>query len=172
MRTSLLSYKMPEISGPKTGTFAKIPEHAESFFKRSFETSYNASYSKDVPNFKSTCEIANSGQAAAVSTNYKGKEQIKISTELISELYNNGQEPKYNTEIQRCWIRTSDPGVTAIRTYPGDNLRGNKQQLEDNELSLPMKDGFNELKKKLSGDLKYRRSDITKKTLQVTNLRK
>ncbi len=34
MKVSLLSYKYPEIEGPKTGVFAKIPQHPESHNQR------------------------------------------------------------------------------------------------------------------------------------------
>lgn len=34
MRVSLLSYKMPELGGNKTGMFAKLPRHDENHDKR------------------------------------------------------------------------------------------------------------------------------------------
>lgn len=34
MRVSLLSYKMPEVSGTQTGVFSKIPRHEPTHDKR------------------------------------------------------------------------------------------------------------------------------------------
>lgn len=40
MRVSLLSYKMPELSGTTTGCFAKVPRHDENQDKRFLNNDY------------------------------------------------------------------------------------------------------------------------------------
>ena len=44
-----------------------------------------------------------------------------ISSKLINERYNNGNEAKNNTEIQRGWTYHSDPAIDAIEKLKIDN---------------------------------------------------
>lgn len=100
MRVSLLSYKMPELSGPYNGCFGKVPRHDESqdrrqvyynyIKKRYFDTTTNDTYYKKFKDFKprDTKSIATSNVSAGIPSDRKNVESVKITTRLISEKYN------------------------------------------------------------------------------------
>lgn len=83
MRVSLLSYKMPELSGTENGVFSKIPRHEKTHDKRYFDTSYKTSYNK----LQENTQITQNGFAGNQSE-MKSIDKIKITTKLISEKYN------------------------------------------------------------------------------------
>ena len=142
MRVSLLSYKMPEISGPKTGCFAKIPHHFADEGRRYFETTYYASFQRKFDNKgfipKSNRQFMNEGGFSGNLSSHKPADKKEITTRLISEKYNTGNEPKYNTEIQRTWINYRDPGIRANQDFGIDNRKKIPLPNIDNELSLRM----------------------------------
>jgi hypothetical protein len=93
MRVSLLSYKMPEVSGTEHGVFSKIPRHEKTHDKRYFETSYKTSYNNIEE--KTNTHKMNDGFAGNQSE-MKSIDKIKITTKLISEKYNGSIEFKFS----------------------------------------------------------------------------
>lgn len=95
MRVSVLSYKMPELSGTKYGVFSKLPRHDQLHDKRYFETTYYASYQKkfDQQRFqpKTPAMYNTEKMFSGTISNYEPFNKIKISTKLISEKYNSKQ---------------------------------------------------------------------------------
>ena len=175
----MLSYKMPELNGPNYGCFAKLPRHSPSDGQRYFQTTYQDSYSQRFNDHKYT-PIPNSAfqvehKFCGSSSNWQPADRIRITTQLISEKYNNGSEPKYNTEIQRTWINHRDPGVRAINDLGIDNTRvlTTTNSHKDNDLSLTMQSDklYNDVKAKTFYGCPKRFTDVTKRTFHVSNLR-
>lgn len=89
MKVSLLSYKYPQLDGPKTGVFAKIAHHDANHNERNFETNYMESYLRRFKNFtpKTIENINNEGTFAGTEIGKKVNERIRITTELVGEKY-------------------------------------------------------------------------------------
>ena len=178
MRVSMLSYKMPELGGPQTGCFSKMPKHSTSEGQRYFQTTYQDSYSKhyDDNKFapKPNAAFQVEKQFCGSTSNWQPADKIKITTQLISEKYNNGSEPKYNTEVQRTWINYRDPGVRAVHDLGIDNtqtLRVVPQN--DNDLSLTMQSDklYGDVKEKTLYGCPKKFTYVTKTTFHFSNLR-
>ena len=90
-KISLLSYKTPDIPGPKTGVFSHVPHHPQNYDKRYFDTSYKSSYLTQFTerNFlpKTIDIIKAQNIASGNETGFKKNEKIMITTKLISEKY-------------------------------------------------------------------------------------
>jgi hypothetical protein len=179
MRVSMLSYKMPELNGPKYGCFAKLPRHPPSEGQRYFQTTYQDSYSQRFNTPKSNSAFQVEHKFCGSSSNWQPADRIRITTQLISEKYNNGYEPKYNTEVQRTWINYRDPGVRAITDLGIDNTKLSSTttrsnfHYKDNELSLTMPSDkmYNDVKAKTFYGCPKKFTDVTKTTFHVSNLR-
>ena len=178
MSVSFLNYKMPELPGPKTGVFAKIPHHGPDEGRRYFETTYYASYQKkfDTAGFipKTNQQYMFDGGFSGTMSSFKPVDKKDITTLLISEKYNTGNEPKYNTEIQRTWINYRDPGVRAIQDFGVDNRKKIPLPKIDNNLSLRIQNDkeYQKQRNKSFFGCPKTFSDITKTTYHITNLRK
>ena len=90
-----------------------------------------------------------------------------ISSKLINERYNNGNEAKTNTEIQRSWTYHTDPAIEAIEKFKIDNTR-NSQEKEIEFMSLPMHNEEERGKIEYYNYVKcgHKLSDITKRKLK------
>lgn len=178
MRVSVLSYKMPELTGTKYGCFSKLPRHSPDEGRRYFETTYYASFNKrwDQMRFhpKTTKMLINDGKYSGTMSNWEPTDRIKITTQLISEKYNKGEEPKYNTECQRTWIYHRDPAVRAVEDLKIDNTRVTPLPKIDNELSLTMYNNreYERVRSKSFYGCPKKFTDVTKTTFHCTNLRK
>ena len=180
MRVSMLSYKMPELNGPNYGCFSKLPRHPPSEGQRYFQTTYRDSYSQRFNEHKYTPKPNSAFQVehkfCGSASNWQPADRLKITTQLISEKYNNYSEPKYNTEVQRTWINHRDPAVRAVTDLGIDNTKINHSLLprKDNGLSLTMQSDklYNDLKAKTFYGCPKKFTDVTKTTYHVSNLRK
>lgn len=178
MRVSLLNYKMPELSGKKTGVFSKLPHHDPDEGRRYFETTYFASFQKKFDNVgfipKSNRQYMQEGGFSGTLSSWKPTDKKDITTQLISEKYNTGNEPKYNTEIQRTWINYRDPGIRAVQDLGVDNRKYIPLPKIDNNLSLRIQNEkeYSKQRNKSFFGCHKTFSDITKTTYHITNLRK
>ena len=91
-----------------------------------------------------------------------------ISSKLINERYNNGNEPKSNTEIQRSWTYHLDPAIEAVEKLKIDNASTIPLAKEVQYMSLPM---FNDEERRKMNYYNYvkcghKLSDITKRKLK------
>ena len=167
-----MSYKMPEVSGPKYGCFAKVPKYNPDNFKVNFQSLYQDDYLSRFKNskFKSiTGEIlTNQGIYCGMKSDYLPLNKKHISSKLINERYNNGGEAKSNTEIQRSWTYHSDPAIESVKKMNLDNTSNIPIEKEVEFMSLPM---FNEEEKQKIQYYHYvkcghKLSDITRKKLK------
>ena len=172
MRFSLMSYKMPEVSGPKYGCFAKEPRYDPDNFKVNFKSIYQDDYLSRFKNskFKSiTGEIlTNQGIYSGMKSDFLPLNKKHISSKLVNERYNDGGEPKSNTENQRSWTYYSDPAIESVKNMNINNYSSIPIEKEVPYMSLPM---FNEEEKRKLEYYNYVRcghklSDITKKKLK------
>ena len=172
MRFSLMSYKMPEVSGPKLGCFSKIPRHSPDKFRGYFQSLYQDSYLSRFQNskFKSISGeiLTNTGVYGGMKSDFTPINKKLFSSKLINERYNNGNEAKTNTEIQRSWTYHSDPAIEAIEKLKIDNASKIHLGEEVKYMSLPM---FNDEEKRKRDHLIYvncghKLSDITKRKLK------
>ena len=172
MRFSLMSYKMPDVSGPKYGCFSKVPRHPPDNFKVNFRSIYQDSYLSRFQHskFKSiTGEIlTNTGINGGIKSDFLPLNKKHISSKLINERYNNGNEPKSNTEIQRSWTYHLDPAIEAVEKLKIDNASTIPLAKEVQYMSLPM---FNDEERRKMNYYNYvncghKLSDITKRKLK------
>ena len=90
MKVSLLSYKYPELEGPKTGVFAKIAHHNLNWNERNFETNYHRSYTNQFKDFQPrlTQQMKEEGVFAANDSAFgTGDQSLRITTTLVGEKY-------------------------------------------------------------------------------------
>ena len=167
-----MSYKMPEVSGPKYGCFAKVPSYPPDNSKINFRSIYQDSYLTRFQHskFKSiTGEIlTNKGIYSGMKSDFVPFNKKHISSKLINERYNNGNESKSNTEIQRSWTYHSDPAIEAVKNININRRSSLPIEKEVPFMSLPM---HNEEEKQKIEYYNYVRcghklSDITKKKLK------
>ena len=167
-----MSYKMPEVSGPKYGCFAKVPSYPPDNSKINFRSIYQDSYLTRFQHskFKSiTGEIlTNKGIYSGMKSDFVPFNKKHISSKLINERYNNGNESKSNTEIQRSWTYHSDPAIEAIEKLKIDNASRVPIEKEVEYMSLPM---YNDEERRKMNYYKYvkcghKLADITKKKLK------
>ncbi|MCQ2818316.1 MAG: hypothetical protein MJ252_13700 [archaeon] len=178
MRVSVLSYKMPELPGQKTGFFAPIPHHGPEEGKRYFETTYYASYQKKFDEIgfkpKSNSEYMMEGGFSGAGCDWMPKDRKRITTKIISEKYNMGPEPKYNTEVQRAWTYIRDPAVRAVQDYGIDNTKWTPLPKIDSKLSLGLQSDkhYESQRSKSYYGCPKKFTDVTKTTFHVVDLRK
>ncbi len=179
MKVSLLSYKHPEIKGPRTGVFAKIPHHLDSYEKRYFETTYKAHYEEKYKDFipKTICDFKNENAFCGKVSIAKPIDRIRITTELIGEKYKDFIEPKENTAIQRSWEYKSDAAINHVTNKveilnKEDKMKDSCFNIITNEIlkSKPVSKAMLGLTEN-SNLLRYRTSDINKSILKTYNLR-
>ncbi len=172
MRFSLMSYKMPEVSGPKLGCFSKIPRHSPDKFRGYFQSLYQDSYLSRFQNskFKSISGeiLTNTGVYGGMKSDFTPINKKHFSSKLINERYNNGNESKSNTEIQRSWTYHSDPAIEAIEKLKIDNASRVPFEKEVEYMSLPMYNDEERRKMNYYNYVKcgHKLSDITKKKLK------
>ena len=177
MRVSILSYKMPPLGGTQYGCFSKIPSLSPNEKKNYFETTYRQSYcdkfKREGYRPRTSNMFNNRGVWSGLISNYEPNDRIRISTQLISEKYNNGNEPKYNTECQRTWINYRDPGVRAVNDWGFDNTGKKFLPNVDNYLSYPMWNDreYEKVRSKTFFGCPRKISDITKRKKQDGGLR-
>ena len=96
MRTSLLSYKMPELKGPHQGVFSKIPRHDANYDNRYFETTYKNSYETNFKDFNplDSRSLNKNYIFSGSATGFKKSDRVKISSNLIAEKYNSKKKWK------------------------------------------------------------------------------
>lgn len=180
MKVSLLSYKHPEIKGPRTGVFAKIPHHLETYEKRYFETTYKAHYAQAFKDFKpkTIVDFINEKAFCGNNSNVKAIDKIKITTELIGEKYKNFDEPKENTAIQRSWEYKSNAAINHVEKVKTINKENEKKEKDScfniitNEILQAKPISKVNLRfSENSNILRYKRSDVNKSILKPYNLR-
>ena len=163
---------MPEVSGPRYGCFAKVPRYSPDNSKENFRSIYQDSYLSRFQHskFKSiTGEIlTNNGVYSGMKSDFLPLNKKHISSKLINERYNNSNEAKSNTEIQRSWTYHSDPAINAITKLNIDNASNIPIPQEVEFMSLPM---FNhEERRKMiyynNVNCGHKLSDITKRKLK------
>ena len=137
-----MSYKMPEITGPKSGYFSKIPRHPPEIKKGLFKSTYQddclSQFEKS--KFKSaTGEILRStGINSGIPSEYESINKKHINSLLANERYNKSHESKYNTEVQRSWTYHRDPAIKAVEDLKIDNATRRPWPQEIKFMSLPM----------------------------------
>ena len=172
MRFSLMSYKMPEVSGPKHGCFANMPRHppliAKGYFKSTYQDDFLSKFDKS--RFKSV----NGGMLSSIGVNsgmrseYEPLNKKHISSLLINERYNKGPESKYNTEVQRSWTYHRDPAIRAVEDLKVDNAtrRPWVQEIKFMSLRMPNKEENQKIQYHINVNCGHKLSDITKKKLK------
>ena len=167
-----MSYKMPDVSGPKYGCFSKVPQYSPDNFKINYQSTYQDDFLSRFQHskFKSiTGEIlTNTGVYGGLKSDFIPLDKKFISSKLVNERYNNGNEAKSNTEIQRTWTYHSDPAIEAVKNMDINNRNILPIEKEVPFMSLPM---HNEEEKQKIEYYNYVRcghklSDITKKKLK------
>ena len=167
-----MSYKMPDISGPQYGCFSKIPRHSPDNFKVNFRSIYQDSYLSrfQQSKFKSiTGEIlTNTGINGGIKSDFLPFNKKHISSKLINERYNNGNEAKSNTEVQRSWTCHADPAIEAIEKLKIDNASSIPLAREIQYMSLPRYNHEERRKLDYYNNVKcgHKLSDITKRKLK------
>ena len=100
-------------------------------------------------------------------------QKVKVTSCLTGESYSKDvtarakRDPQEQTDVQRAWLYTKDPAVTAANGAPA--LATSTMQAFDNQLSLPLGDGVWALKPKSDQPGFYRRirQDVTIQKNQV-----
>ena len=161
---------MPEISGPSSGCFSKIPRHPPQITKGLFKSTYQDDFLTKFGNFKSCNGISSQalGNSGGISSTYEPLERKHISSKLINERYNNGSELKYNTENQRTWTYIKDPAIEAVETLKIDNASKRPWNEEIKFMSLPMYNDqeCQKMRYQINVTCGHKLSDITKKKLK------
>ena len=167
-----MSYKMPDVPGPKYGCFAKVPKYNPDNFKVNFQSLYQDDYLSRFKNskFKSITGgiLTNQGIYCGMKSDYLPLNKKHISSKLINERYNNSNEAKSNTEIQRSWTYHSDPAINAITKLKIDNASTTPVAQEVEFMSLPMHNEEERGKIEYYNYVKcgHKLSDITKRKLK------
>ena len=163
---------MPEVSGPKYGCFAKVPRYSPDNFKENFRSIYQDDYLSRFQHskFKSiTGEIlTNTGINSGMRSDFIPLNRKHISSKLINERYNNDNEAKSNTEIQRSWTYHADPAIEAIEKLKINNATTVPMEKEIKFMSLPMHNEEERRKKEYYNYVRcgHKLSDITKRKLK------
>ena len=141
MRFSLMSYEMPEVSGPKYGCFAKIPRHPPEIKKGLFKSTYMDDFLSrfDKVKYKPiTCDILTStGVNSGLRSDFEPVDKKHISSKLVNERYNKDPDSKYNTEIQRSWTYHRDPAIIAVEDLKMIMLQESHGQKKSNLCLYP-----------------------------------
>jgi hypothetical protein len=89
-----------------------------------------------------------------------------LISNLTGEVYSKNFDPKEQTDVQRSWLYSEDPGVRAVN----EGLGGKSQmQPFDNANSLPLGDGVWNIHPK-SGDAGFYRKVRTDATIIKNNV--
>lgn len=115
MKVSLLSYKHPEIKGPKTGVFAKIPHHSDDYDRRYFQTTYRQYHNENVYKNYTPQQSNHNSHYYGIDSNHKPYDKIRITTDLVAEQYKNKTDPKENTSVQRTWQYKLDSAIESVK---------------------------------------------------------
>ena len=172
MRFSLMSYEMPEVSGPKYGCFSKIPRHPPEIKKGLFKSTYMDDYLSRFENVKfkpATSDILTStGIYSGIRSDYEPIDKKFISSKLVNERYNKDSESKYNTEVQRIWIYKRDPAIRAVEDLKIDNASRKPWPEEIKFMSLPMynQEEYQKMQYHTYVNCGHKLSDISKKKLK------
>lgn len=182
MKVSLLSYKHPEIKGPKTGVFSKIPHHSEDYDKRYFQTTYRQYHNEKVYNNYTPQQSNPNSHYYGIDSTHKPYDKIRITTDLVAEQYKNKTDPKENTSVQRTWEYKLDSAIESVKEREGNCKFGrvslfkthNKclyniitNEVVESSISTRMSDVSNYLR----DDLKYKVSDVNIRINKPYNLR-
>ena len=85
---------------------------------------------------------------------------MKLISNLVGEVYSKNFDPQEQTDVQRAWLYSEDPGVKAV-----NEGKAGKTQMQpyDNALSLPLGDGVWNVQPKSDevGYYRKRRTDVT-----------
>lgn len=163
---------MPDISGPKSGCFSKIPRHPPLITKGLFKSTYQDDYLTKLEKirFKSTEGgiLKSIGVNSGIPSEYEPINKKKINSLLINERYNKSRERKYNTENQRSWIYHRDPAIRAVEDLKIDNASRRPWAQEIKFMSLPMynKEENQKIQYHIYVNCGHKLSDITKKKLK------
>ena len=88
------------------------------------------------------------------------KQSLKLISNLVGEVYSKNFDPQEQTDVQRAWLYSEDPGVKAV-----NEGKAGKTQMQpyDNALSLPLGDGVWNVQPKSDevGYYRKRRTDVT-----------
>jgi len=177
MKGSILSYKLPKISGPKYGCFSKIPHFPQFNNNSSFTSTYYQSYciQHEKRHFHQLSNNIFSSEKifAGRRSDYEPIDQIKISTKLIAEQYKKNTQLKEETLIQRSWIGYRDPGIKAIEDYGINNIYKKKLAYSKSYLSLPInyEKNYGILSNKAFYGCRRKTSDISKGKIQIESMR-
>ena len=172
MKFSLLSYKMPQISGTQYGCFSKIPKHPPTEGKVLYRTSYMDGFCK---RFEDKNFLPLSGKMlngdniySGLKSDYESRDRKFIISALTSENYNRSPERKYNTQIQRTWINYKDPSIQAVENRKVDTSGRRPWANEIKFMSLPMfnKQEYQQLQRYSFNGCGHKISDITRKKLE------
>ena len=163
---------MPDVTGPKYGCFSKIPRYSPDNSKVNFRSIYQDSYLSRFQHSKFkliTGEIlTNSGVNSGMKSDFLPINKKHISSLLINERYNNGNEPKSNTEIQRSWTYHADPAIEAVQKLKIDNASTIPVPKEIKYMSLPIYNHEERAKMNYYNYVNcgHKLSDITKRKLK------
>ena len=172
MRFSLMSYEMPEVSGPKYGCFSKIPRHPPEIKKGLFKSTYMDDFLSRFEKVKykpTTCEVLTStGVNSGLRSDYEPIDKKHISSKLVNERYNKDPDSKYNTEVQRSWTYHRDPAIIAVEDLKIDNASRKPWPEEIKFMSLPMhnEEEYQKMQYHTYVNCGHKLSDITKKKLK------
>ena len=172
MRFSLMTYKMPEVSGPKYGCFSNIPRYApqttKSLFKSTYKDDFLSGFEKSKFKAASGEILKSTGIYSGMYSEYEPIDKKHISSKLINERYNKSTERKYNTEIQRSWTYHRDPAIQAVEDLKIDNASKRPCPEEIKFMSLPMynKEENQKMQYQIYVNCGHKLSDITKKKLK------
>ena len=89
MRFSLMSYQMPEVSGPKNGCFAKVPRHppmiTKGLFKSTYQDDFLSKFEKEKSKFSSPEIFTSTGVNSGMQSNFEPINKKHITSLLINE---------------------------------------------------------------------------------------
>ena len=167
-----MTYKMPEVTGPKSGCFSKIPRHppliTKGLFKSTYQDDYLSRFEKS--RFKSASGLifTSIGVNGGMNSEYEQVNKKHISSLLVNERYNKDPERKYNTEVQRSWTYQRDPAISAVEDLKIDNASRKPWPEEIKFMSLPMhnEEEYQKMQYHTYVNCGHKLSDITKKKLK------
>ena len=167
-----MTYKMPEVTGPKSGCFSKIPRYppliAKGLFKSTYQDDYLSRFEKSKFKSASGLIFTSTGVNGGMNSEYEQINKKHISSLLVNERYNKAPERKYNTEVQRSWTYQRDPAISAVEDLKIDNASRRPWGQEIKFMSLPMYNKEENQKNQyhIYVNCGHKLSDITKKKLK------
>ena len=67
------------------------------------------------------------------------QQSVKLISNLTGEVYSKKFDPQEQTDVQRAWLYSEDPGVRAVNEGMGGR---SQMQPYDNQNSLPLGEGM------------------------------